>query len=158
MVSYGVIGGWADGTFHPFDPCNRAAVVTFLWRLAGRPEPTSMAMFTDMPGDNIDFQKAISWAAENGITTGFNDGTFRPWDNCNRAAIVTFLWRYAGRPEPSGMAAFTDMPDNNDFQKAISWAAENGITTGWADGGFHPWDDCARLAVASFLYRYENLL
>ncbi len=156
MVDKGVIGGYDDGTYRPMNNCNRAAVVTFLWRLAGKPTPAAMATFRDMTG-NSDFDNAISWAAEQGITSGWADNTFRPWNTCNRAAIVTFLWRFAGEPEPEAMATFKDMTDNSDFNNAISWAAENGITTGWADNTFRPWNTCNRLAVASFLYRYDNL-
>ncbi len=156
MVDKGVIGGYDDGTFRPTGNCNRAAVVTFLWKLAGRPEPGKMATFSDMT-TNADFNKAISWAAEEGITSGWSDNTFRPWNTCNRAAIVTFLWRYAGEPEPKAMATFKDMTGNSDFDKAISWAAENGITTGYAGNLFKPWNTCNRLAVASFLDRYDKL-
>ncbi len=157
MVDKGVIGGWEDGTFRPTGNCNRAAVVTFLWKLAGRPEPGQMATFKDMT-TNAEFNKAISWAAESGITSGWSDNTFRPWNTCNRAAIVTFLWRYAGKPEATEMAAFSDMPtDNEDFCKAISWAAEKGITTGYDGNLFKPWNTCNRLAVASFLDRYDKL-
>ena len=157
MVDRGVIGGFDDGTFRPTGNCNRAAVVTFLWRLAGKPEPAAMATFSDMT-DNPEFNKAISWAAEQGITTGYAGNLFKPWNTCNRAAIVTFLWRYAGSPKPTAMATFKDMTGNADFDKAISWAAENKITTGWAsDNTFRPWNTCNRLAVASFLDRYDNL-
>ena len=148
--------GYSDNTFRPNSNCNRAAVVTFLWRLAGKPEPPKMASFKDMTG-NDDFDTAISWAALEGITTGYDDGTFRPWATCNRAAIVTFLWRYAGKPTPSKTAMFKDMTKNSDFDKAISWAAEKGITTGFNDNTFRPWNQCLRLAIVSFLYRYANL-
>ena len=160
LTDLGVIKGWSDGTFRPMNDINRASVITFLWRLEGRPEPSKMATFKDMPADtaaNQDFRKAISWGLENGILTGWtDDNTFRPWQSCNRAAIVTFIWRYAGRPEVSAEAGFTDMTTNTEFNKAISWAAENGITTGFDDNTFRPWDTCKRLAVASFLYRFEN--
>ena len=152
----GIVGGWeSDNTFRPMNDCNRAAVVTFLWRLAGRPEPASMATFKDMTG-NRDFDKAISWASEQGITTGWEDNTFRPWNTCNRAAIVAFLWRFAGKPEVSEMASFKDMTGNSDFDKAISWASAKGIVTGWDDNTFRPWNNCKRLAVVSFLYRYKD--
>ncbi|MBQ1515910.1 MAG: S-layer homology domain-containing protein, partial [Lachnospiraceae bacterium] len=156
----GVIAGWSDGTFRPNNICNRASVVTFLWRMAGCPEPGTMASFDDMPEDteaNSDFRNAISWAVEEGITTGWADNTFRPWNTCNRAAIVTFLWRFAGKPKAGTLAEFSDMTDNPDFNQAISWASEQGITTGWADNTFRPWNNCLRLAVASFLYRYDQL-
>ena len=155
-VDNNITTGYTDNTFRPNNNCNRAAVVTFLWRLAGKPDMGITNAFSDMTG-NDDFDHAITWAAANGITTGYNDGTFRPWDTCHRAAIVTFLWRYAGRPEPNSMANFSDMTGNTDFNKAISWAAEKNITTGYKDGTFRPYNQCLRLAVATFLYRYANL-
>ncbi len=148
--------GYPDNTFRPENNCNRAAAVTFLWRLSGEPEPAERASFKDMTG-NPDFDKAISWAAENGITTGYEGNLFKPWETCNRAAIVTFLWRYEGKPNPSSTAAFRDMTGNREFDKAISWAAEQGITTGYTDNTFRPWNRCLRLAIVSFLYRYAHL-
>ncbi|MBR3004577.1 MAG: S-layer homology domain-containing protein, partial [Lachnospiraceae bacterium] len=156
LVEAGIITGYNNGTFRPMNECNRAAVVTFLWRSAGRPEPKNMATFSDMTG-NEEFDKAISWAVEEGITNGWADNTFRPWRTCNRAAVVTFLWRRAGSPNPTNMATFSDMTGNADFDKAISWAVEQGITTGWANNTFRPWNNCNRLAIASFIARYlEN--
>ncbi|MBR3003880.1 MAG: S-layer homology domain-containing protein, partial [Lachnospiraceae bacterium] len=153
LVEAGIISGYSDGTFRPMNDCNRAAVVTFLWRSAGRPEPTEMASFSDMTG-NEEFDKAISWAVEQGITNGWSDNTFRPWRTCNRAAVMTFLWRMAGSPEPAKMATFTDMTGNEEFDKAISWAVEKGITTGWNNNTFRPWRTCNRLAIVSFIARY----
>jgi len=156
MADEGITTGYSDGTYGLYKECNRAAVVTFLWRLAGKPEPKKTAKFSDMTG-NADFDKAISWASEKGITTGWEDNTFRPWNTCNRAAIMTFLWRYAGKPEVKVSEAFSDMTGNADFDKAISWGVENGITTGWDDGTFRPWRTCNRLAIASFLGRYDGM-
>ena len=155
-VDNGIATGYNDNTFRPYNNCNRAAVVTFLWRLAGKPDMGITNAFSDMTG-NDDFDHAITWAAAKGITTGYNDDTFRPWDTCHRAAIVTFLWRYAGKPKPKSIAKFKDMTGNDDFNKAISWASEKGITTGYTDGTFRPWNQCLRLAVATFLYRYAHL-
>ena len=153
LAGDGIVTGYGDGTFRPFAECNRVAVVTFLWRASGKPEPSSEATFSDMT-DNEEFNKAISWAAEQGITTGWDDNTFRPYRTVNRAAVVTFLWRAAGEPEAASEASFSDMTDNEDFNKAISWAAEKVITTGWDDNTFRPWRTCNRLAIASFIARY----
>ncbi|MBR3003881.1 MAG: S-layer homology domain-containing protein, partial [Lachnospiraceae bacterium] len=138
LVDAGIIAGYNDGTFRPMNECNRAAVVTFLWRSADKPEPANMASFSDMTG-NEEFDKAISWAVEQGITNGWTDNTFRPWRTCNRAAVLTFLWRMAKEPEPTKMAEFSDMTGNEEFDKAISWAVEQGIATGWTDNTFRPW-------------------
>ncbi|HAE45625.1 MAG TPA: hypothetical protein DCG37_08560 [Lachnospiraceae bacterium] len=153
----GITTGWDDNTFRPMNDVNRASVVTFLWRLAGKPEPSAMATFSDMTG-NEEFDKAISWAAENGIVTGWPNNTFRPWDTCKRAAIVTFIWRYAGKPAATKKAEFKDMTGNEEFDAAISWAAEKGISKGWdEDYTFRPWNTCKRLAVVTFLQRLANL-
>ncbi len=153
----GFTTGYGDNTFRPMEECSRVVVVTFLWRLAGRPQPAAMASFTDMTG-NSDFDNAISWALEKGITTGYKDNTFRPWVACHRAAIVTFMWRYAGKPQPTTAASFTDMTGNGDFNSAISWASENNITTGYdEDNTFRPWNICNRLAIVCFMYRYASL-
>ena len=153
----GIVKGWEqDNTFRPMNDSTRAAVITFLWRMIGRPEPVTMAKFKDMP-DNVDFAKAISWGVENGICTGYSDNTFRPHQPCNRAAIVTFIWRTAGKPEPKTPSPFKDMTGNTEFDKAISWAAENNITTGWSDATFRPYENCKRLAIVSFLSRFEAL-
>ncbi len=155
-VDNGITTGYSDNTFRPRDLCHRAAVVTFLWRMAGKPDEGISTAFSDMTG-NEDFDRAITWAANHGITTGYKDGTFRPYAKCHRAAIITFLWRFANSPEPHSAAGFSDMTNNNDFDKAIAWAAENNIVTGYDDGTFRPYNSCLRLAVVTFLYRYAHL-
>ena len=68
--------------------------MTFIWRTAGKPEATSDEIpFPDVK-DNY-AREAITWAAENGITTG-NNGKFLPENNCTREEVVTFLFRQFG--------------------------------------------------------------
>ncbi|MBQ1332094.1 MAG: S-layer homology domain-containing protein [Lachnospiraceae bacterium] len=156
----GITTGYSDGTFRPMNGCNRAAVMAFLYRLAGEPPvaaPSGGSPFNDMSDVNADLSRAIMWGVQEGITTGYADGGFHPWATCNRAAIVTFLWRFAGEPAASSTASFGDMTGNSDFDQAISWAAANGITTGYDGNVFKPWNTCNRLAIMSFLYRYANL-
>ena len=82
-----------DTHFMPDRTCTRAHVVTFLWRANGCPEPNSMNNpFPDVPNGKY-YTKAVLWAAEQGITTGYDDGTFRPDADCTRAHVVTFLYR-----------------------------------------------------------------
>ena len=156
-VEKGITAGYSDNTFRPSATCTRGHVVTFLWRAAGQPEPKSMEnKFSDVdPGSP--FFKAILWAAEQNITTGYADGTFRPNDACTRAHVVTFLWRYDNKPEASGTVSLSDLAGlNADFTAAIKWAATNNITTGYADGTFRPSAVCTRAHVVTFLYRDTN--
>lgn len=97
---------------------------------------------------------AVKWAVEQGITNGTTDTTFSPNEGCTRGQMVTFLWRAAGSPEPSGKTnPFTDVKADAYYYKALLWAIENGITMGTTDTTFSPDEICARGQMAAFLYR-----
>ena len=111
--------------------------------------------FVDVPADAY-YYDAVLWAAENGITSGTTDTTFSPDAPCTRAQIVTFLWRAAGSPEPKGTQSFSDVTAGSYYEKAVAWAAENGITGGTGDGKFSPGATCTRAQAVTFLYRASN--
>ena len=92
-VEKGITTGLAPDTFGVNDPCTRAQVVTFLWRYMGSPAPVSTSNpFTDVE-ENQFYSIPILWAVENGITTGLDTTTFGVNVPCNRAQVVTFLYR-----------------------------------------------------------------
>lgn len=98
-VQQGVTTGTGDGTtFSPDETVSRAQAVTFMYRYAqkaGLATKTGGNAFTDAPnsGATAVYYDAILWAVANGITTGYPDGGFHPLDGCNRAEMVTFLYR-----------------------------------------------------------------
>ena len=108
--------------------------------------------FVDVPADAW-YAPAVAWAVEQGITTGTTPDTFSPDDPCTRGQIVTFLWRAAGRPEPKAAAAFTDVPADAYYAKAVAWAVEQGITLGTSSTTFSPDDPCTRGQAVTFLAR-----
>ena len=153
-VSKGVTNGVGDGKFGPDQQCTRAQVVTFLWRAAGSPEPSSGTNpFTDVKADAY-YYKAVLWAVEKGITTGTSATTFSPDASCTRAQVATFLWRAQGQPkaEKAGQT-FTDVPAGQYYYNAVLWAVENGVTNGMGDGKFAPDATCTRGQIVTFLYR-----
>jgi hypothetical protein len=133
-------------------------VVTFLWRANGCPEPESLtSSFKDVKNMSKYYYKAVLWASEQGITTGYSDGTFRPDDECTRGQVVTFLWRAKGQPAPTSMNnPFSDVPAGKYFTTAVLWALENNITKGRTATTFGPDDACTRGHVVTFLYRAYN--
>lgn len=150
--------GRSTTEFRPKEDCTRAQVVTFLWRAAGSPEPIT----TENPFRDVDskahknFYKAILWAKEMGITSGYRDGTFRPEDEVKRAEFVTFLYRANGCPVVKNINnPFVDVNDKNhgSFIQAILWAYENKITVGKDATHFEPDVSCSRGNVVTFLYR-----
>ena len=155
-VENGITKGTSATEFSPLAQCNRAQVVTFLWRAAGEPEPkTSQIPFTDVePGAY--YTDAVLWAVEQGITQGMGDGTFGTDKTCTRAQVATFLWRAAGEPAPqSEKHNFADITKDY-YYTAVLWAVENGITNGMSNTTFEPATTCSRAQIVTFLYRYMN--
>ena len=168
-VARKVTSGYTDkngkltGYFGPADTCTRAQIVTFLYRAAGSPAvDTSNAMsFKDVKNTDY-FYKAVIWAAQQGITTGYTDkngkptGYFGSNDPCTRGQVVTFLWRAAGKPKAvrTNATTFRDVKEKDYFFDAVVWAATWKITTGYTGTKkFGPDDPCTRGQVVTFLYR-----
>ncbi len=97
-VANGITSGYGQGTFRPDANCTRAMIVTFLMnyaRSAGMyAEPETAADFSDVPADAW-YKAGVDWAAANGITSGYGEGTFSPDVTCTRAMMVTFLRKTA---------------------------------------------------------------
>ena len=152
-----ITAGTSATTFSPNDTCTRAQVVTFLWRAAGAPEPeTTENPFEDVKEGKY-YYKAVLWAAETGVTSGTGKTTFSPDDGCTRAQVVTFLWRFAGSPEPTASTSpFEDVSDGKYYTKAVLWAAETGVTAGTSETTFRPNDTCTRGQIVTFLWGYMS--
>ena len=157
-VEMGITKGTSDTAFGPYIVCNRAQVVTFLWRYAGSPAPTGTDNpFTDVPEDSF-YYEPVLWALENGITKGVNDTEFGAMLPCNRAQVVTFLWRMLNQPAPSMTEhSFTDVEAESWYEQPVLWALSNGITKGTSDTTFNPNGECQRAQVVTFLYRAAQL-
>ena len=159
-VNKGVTTGTSSTTFSPYNPCKRAEIVTFLWRAAGSPEPTTTRNpFRDVNAvTHSSYYKAILWASQKGIAAGTSTTTFSPDQVCTRAQIVTFLYRYAGKPSGYYSNPFKDVSATNEasYYNAILWASGKGITTGTSATTFSPYASCNRAEAVTFLYRYTN--
>lgn len=119
LASTGISTGYPDGTFRPLTPVARDAMAAFMNRFSGTycsieaarnfPAPTTPP-FTDVPVD-LQFARDIAWMKEAGISTGYPDGTYRPFLPVARDAMAAFMQRldaYNGReggctpPVPAG--------------------------------------------------------
>lgn len=159
-VGKNITNGTSSTTFSPYKSCTRAEIVTFLWRAAGSPEPTTTRNpFRDVNAvTHSSYYKAILWASQKGITSGTSATAFSPDQVCTRAQIVTFLYRYAGQPSGYYSNPFKDVGATSEasYYKAILWAVGKGITTGTSATTFSPYASCNRAEAVTFLYRYTN--
>lgn len=115
------------------------------------PEP-----FTDISGSG--FRSDIIWMYDSGLSTGWGDGTYRPYQAISREAMAAFMYRLAGSPAytPPAKSPFTDVPAGSLFYKQIAWLEAEGLANGWEDGTFRPGASMSREAMAAFIFRYSG--
>jgi hypothetical protein len=70
-----------------FIPSTRQELATVLWTTAGKPDPVSTALYTDIPADDIEQQKAARWCAEQGLMSD-HGATFDPDVKVYNARII----------------------------------------------------------------------
>lgn len=70
-----------------FIPSTRQELATVLWTTAGKPGPVSTALYTDIPADDIEQQKAARWCAEQGLLSD-HGATFGPDTKVTNARII----------------------------------------------------------------------
>jgi hypothetical protein len=109
--------------------------------------------FSDVPTGHA-FCKEIEWMRDANISTGFNDGTYRPSTNVTRQAMSAFMARLAGAALAAcDTAPFPDVPTSHPFCKEIKWMKESGISTGFGDGTYRPGANVTRQAMSAFVAR-----
>lgn len=70
-----------------FIPSTRQELANVLWTTAGKPDPVSTALYTDIPADAIEQQKAARWCAEQGLLSDHGE-TFGPDTKVTNARII----------------------------------------------------------------------
>ena len=152
-VGHGITSGTTTTTFSPNNACTRAQMVTFLWRAAGCPAPSSdVCPFMDLDSDAY-YYNAVLWAVEQGITTGVTSDRFAPDGIVTRAQTATFLFRNAGSPDMGDGTCFKDVAVDAYYCDAVLWAAMEGITSGMTASQFAPDNICTRAQIVTFIYR-----
>ncbi len=153
-TSNGVVYGTSDTTFEPNTVCNRAQVVSFLYRAAGKPDVSDVKNpFTDVAADAY-YADAVKWGVSKGIVAGTSDTTFEPDASCTRGQVAAFLYRAAGKPDVSALKnPFTDVAEKAYYADAVKWAASEGIVFGTSTTTYAPDDACTRAEVIAMLYR-----
>lgn len=152
----GITGGVGNSLFAPNQPCTRAQIVTFLWRVAGSPVVNYLMPFTDVD-EGAYYAEAVRWAASTGIVTGLTETTFGTNDGCTRAQAAAMIYRYVQEQGKGFTGAwmfllpFTDVPEW--AYESVAWCYMNGVTTGVSETAFAPGNDCTRAQIVTFLWR-----
>lgn len=160
LVSKGIITGTSPTTFSPQKPLTRAAFVTMLAKTTLTEQELSQYKFQGKFKDVLSskwYNPYVNWAVENGVVSGYENGTFRPERSITRQELAKMITNFA---QATGRKMIPDTPANlfRDNPQIASYAKESvslcqrcGIIDGYSDNTFRPKGNATR-AEASALY------
>ncbi len=172
LACHGIISGYSDGTFRPFNNTTRAQmtkIVTLAFNLALVPPPAA-GTFADVDSSNV-FYQLIETAAAHNIVSGYTCGGvnlqtgqtepcnssrrpyFRPSNNVTRGQLTKIVvigagWTLHTPPNPT----FSDVAPSNVFYPFIETAVCHSIIAGYNDGTFRPTAAASRSQIAKISY------
>lgn len=103
------------------------------------------------------YYSCVESAAEQGLMNGVGGDAFAPDLAMTRAMMAQVLYNMAGRPDAAADGSFADVPADQWYAPAVTWAHQSGIVQGYGDGTYGPNDTLSREQAVSFLYGYAAL-
>lgn len=159
-----LMSGEEDTVFNPNGATTRGMIVKTLYNMEKEPAVSSAAVFSDVAAGKW-YSDAVSWAAENEIVKGYDDGSFRPESSITRQELAAILYRYAeykkydvtGRTE---LAAYADADAVSSFAKeAVEWSVKADLISGIESDGatvLAPANGATRAQLATMLMRFNQ--
>jgi len=153
-----LIQGVAPACFAPDTPITRGMLAVVLHNLEDNPQSAVPTAFTDVAPDAW-YAQGVSWAAENGLVSGFGDGRFAPEQSLSRQDLAVMFWNYAGRPaKPADLHSFRDAGAVSPYARAaMAWAVSSGIIHGRDFGLLDPLGTATRAEAAQMLWNFMTL-
>jgi hypothetical protein len=149
----GVISGYSDNTFRPYNDTTRGQLTKIVVLAEGWSLDTSGGPhFSDVPASNP-FYAYIETAFNRGIISGYADGTFRWGANVTRGQlckIVVLAEEWS--TDTSGGPHFSDVPPTQAFYEFVETAFNHEIISGYADGTFRPGNSATRGQICKIVY------
>lgn len=139
VVENGIMAGLTYDSFGPSAMLTRSQLPVLLYRLEGEPEVEYKKTYKDV-ADGTWYTDAILWASENGIVTGYKNGTYGINDSITREQIAVMMYRYAlykgyATDEEAPLCVFKDDEKISDYAwDALSWAVGSELLFG-KEGG-----------------------
>lgn len=151
----GYLQGVGNGMFRPDGFVTRGELMTVLHRISGAEKSNFIILTPDVDLD-MWYAEAISWALENKIAFGGEDGNFAPEKRVTREELAVFLHRFAaGGDGKTYDTALGDYQDGASIQayarEALAWALENRIYAGLVGDTIHPFLPVSRGQLAQVL-------
>ena len=120
---YGLMAGVSGKTFDTESTITRAMWVTMLYKMAGQPAVQSKDTFTDVKTGDW-FAQAATWAVEQGITAGYEDGSFGVNQTITRQEMAVMASKFAAQYKDAVVSASANLAGYADAGELDSWASE----------------------------------
>ncbi|WP_027339356.1 S-layer homology domain-containing protein [Halonatronum saccharophilum] len=150
---------YEDGNFYPSQEITRGEFAYSLAR-ALELQPSMISEMSDI--SNHHARGYISVLVQEGIITGYEDNTFRPYNKITRAEIITMLGRSLSLDDrEKGMKLnenyYSDLNQDHWAANLISLSSRLGLVDGYPDGTFKPNNHITRAESAKLLEELRNL-
>ncbi len=153
LAGQGLVSGFPDGTFKPSETVTRAQVAAVVaGQLGLDPEP---AAFPDVPSTHW-ANEAIGALVDEGIMSGYPNGTFQPSNPMTRAEVAVVLTNAYGYTATSSVSSFADVSVSFWAFGNIQALYDNYITIGYPDGTYKPSNTMTRAEFSIFMAKSLN--
>jgi hypothetical protein len=132
----GWMTGYDNGNFGPNDTMSRGMAATVLFRMANAENTDFVAYYPDVQNKSDYYAVPVTWAKQNKVITGYDNGYFGPNDQLTREQLAVILFRYAGNlgcdvSTRATLTKFSDSTQVSSYAKdAMQWAVSVGILSG----------------------------
>ncbi len=147
LYCHGIVEGYVDNTFRPYNRVTRSQVAKIIANSAGYTDVPSVQTFSDVPSSHI-FYLWVERLASRGHITGYPCGSrpdepcdaqqrpyFRPFNDVTRGQLAKIAANAAGFTDmPPAVMTFPDVPLNDPFWIYIERLARRGIINGYECG------------------------
>lgn len=151
---HGIISGYADNTFRPYNNATRSQLTKIVVLAEGWPiaTPAGTPTFSDVP-DNNPFYQYVETAVTHGVISGYSDGTFRPYNDVTRGQLCKIVvLGEAWAMNTSGGPHFMDVAQGSTFYDYVETAYNAGIISGYSDSTFRPGNNATRGQISKIVY------
>ncbi len=158
LIDSGTMSGYPDGSLGLDDIITREEAASILYNLTGEVEPVS-SHFSDLTPENWSYN-AVNSLKEQGIIGGFEDGTFRPHEEINRAEFCWMIYSFLVKKGLSPDIEYVEYPDTEGLPaaQAIGVLSNLNIVSGYDDGTFKPYNPVTRGEAAKIISTLKNFV
>lgn len=157
LASRGIVKGFGDGTFKPYQSVTRGQMASVLAKTLGmNMENVKNPGFKDVKVTD-EYYAPIAALVEAGIIEGYNDKTFKPGEPLTRAQMSKIISLGFKLDEVKlTNTPFTDVKAGDWYADYVQALITNEITTGTTPTTFAPYAHVTRGQMASFIVRSES--